>query len=211
MSKKLLPLAFSLAGVVLATSACAPAKPDASAASATSASAAATGSSPAAPATSGWELKRQSSAERIAAAGLAVLTAEGAAEHFHAHLDVFVDGSAIAVPADIGFSFGATGKPNGISALHTHDQSGSIHIEAPVVGDTYTLGQLLTQWGVLDGTDKSAGTAHSGVDGWVVAVNGTKQAGSIKDVVLKAHDEVVLAYGAAPDPLPTAFEFPGGL
>ena len=90
-------------------------------------------------------------AERIKEAGLPVLNMEGAAEHFHAHLDVFVDGKPVAVPADIGFSFSSTGQPNGISALHTHDESGIVHFEAPVAGDTYTLGQLLTEWGVLDG------------------------------------------------------------
>jgi hypothetical protein len=62
------------------------------------------------------------------------------------------------VPADIGFEFNAGGKPAGISALHTHDESGIIHVKAPV-GDTYTMGQLLTEWGVLDGTGPTTGTA----------------------------------------------------
>ena len=79
----------------------------------------------------GWELNKQGGAARIKAAGLDVLNSEGAAEHFHAHLDIFVKGKAMIVPADIGFEFTAAGKPTGISALHTHDESGIIHVRHP--------------------------------------------------------------------------------
>jgi len=199
----------ALAGIVLTASACAPSS-TAPTAGATSASASAP--TPAATSTSvGWGLTPKGAADRIKAAGLQVLTAEGAAEHFHAHLDVFTEGKPVTVPADIGFSFNTAGQPNGISALHSHDETGVIHIEAPTAGATYTLGQFLTEWGVLDGTDKTAGTPHSGIDGWNVAVNGTKQDGKITDVVLKAHDEIVLFHGAAPNPLPASFTFTGGL
>jgi len=205
--KKHLTLALSLAGMALSLSACAAATPPPGA-SATEAPAT---PAPTVSATTGWKLNPQRGAERIKAAGLEVLNTEGAAEHFHAHLDVFVDGKAVAVPADIGFSFDADNKPDGISALHTHDESGIVHIEAPVAGDNYTLGQLLTEWGVLDGTDKTPGSEHSGTDGWTVTVNGKKQAGRINDVVLKAHNEVVLSYGTSPAPVPSTFQFPEGL
>jgi hypothetical protein len=150
-------------------------------------------------------------ADRIEAAGLEVLRAEGHVEHFHAHLDVFTDGKPVTVPADIGFEHNAAGQPTGISALHSHDASGIIHIEAPTAGATYTLGQFLAEWGVLDGTDKSPGSAHSSVDGWTAAVNGTVQDGKITDVVLKSHDEIVLFHGTAPATLPASFTFPDGL
>ncbi|UUL75289.1 hypothetical protein NG819_13560 [Pseudarthrobacter sp. Fe7] len=202
--------------VVLTASACAPASTTPPAA--TPASSAPVSPNPVpstspatASAATGWELSPKGAADRIKAAGLQVLTAEGAAEHFHAHLDVFMDGKPVAVPADIGFSFNSAGQPNGISALHSHDQSGVIHIEAPTSGATYTLGQFLAEWGVLDGTDKTQGTAHSDADGWTVAVNGTRQDGRITDVVLKAHDEIVLFHGTPPDPIPASFTFTGGL
>jgi hypothetical protein len=200
--KNRLALAAALAGIILSASACAPASVEPAPGSAES-------ESPNAP--GGWEMNPVGGAERIKAAGLEVLKAEGHAEHFHAHLDVFTDGKAMTVPADIGFEHNAAGQPTGISALHSHDESGIIHIEAPTAGDTYTLGQFFTEWGVLDGTDKNPGTAHSGTDGWTVVVNGAKQAGKITDVVLKAHDEIVLFHGTAPDPLPASFTFPDGL
>jgi hypothetical protein len=205
---KSLPLALSLAGIALAASACSPGVVSPGPGTAVSASTAA----PSSPAKStGWELSAKGGADRIKAAGLRVLKAEGAAEHFHTHLDVFVNGQPVSVPAEIGFELDASTRPTGISALHSHDRSGVIHVEAPTAGDTYTLGQVLTEWGVLDGTDTTPGTAHSTAQGWSVAVNGIKQDALIPDVVLKAHDEIVLWYGTAPDPLPATFAFPEGL
>lgn len=148
--------------------------------------------------------------ERIQAAGLSVLNMEGTAEHYHAHLDVFVNGKAVPVPAGIGFSIGSDGKPNGISALHTHDDTGVVHIEAATAGQRYTLGQVFTEWGVLDGSSPTPGSAHSTTDGWTVYVNGAKQSGKITDIQLKAHDELVLSYGTAPGKIPSSFDFPAG-
>lgn len=200
--KNRLTLAAALAGIVLTAAACAPAAVEPAPGSAESE----------APNTAtGWEMNPAGGAGRIKAAGLSVLQAEGHAEHFHAHLDVFTDGKAMVVPADIGFEHNAAGTATGISALHSHDESGIIHIEAPTAGATYTLGQFLTEWGVLDGTDNTPGTAHSSTDGWSVAVNGTRQDGKITDLVLKTHDEIVLFHGTAPSPLPASFTFPDGL
>ena len=80
-------------------------------------------------------------------------------------------------------------KPVGISALHSHDETGIVHIEAPTRCATYTLGQFLTEWGVLNGTDKTPGSAQSSPDGWTVTVNGKKHDGAISTVVLRPHEE----------------------
>src|SRR5438128_7111165 len=57
--------------------------------------------------------------ERMAAAGLPRLNAEALAFHVHAHLDVFVDGTAAPVAAGIGIDVVA----RRISTLHTHDRT----------------------------------------------------------------------------------------
>jgi len=203
---KRLAIALTVSALVAGTTACgapaqtapSPAPPAAAPASATPAGAA------------GWALDPAAGGARIKAAGLDILNAEGTADHYHAHLDVFVDGKPVTVPAEIGFSFSAGGQPNGISALHTHDTTGIVHIEAPTAGLKYTLGQVLREWGVLEGTD-SAGAPHGGTGGWSAYVNGAKQDGPVTDVVLKAHDEVVLSFGTAPSPLPGTYTFPAGL
>ncbi|GAC1382403.1 MAG: hypothetical protein NVSMB43_23370 [Pseudarthrobacter sp.] len=208
MLNKRLAIALTVSALIAGATACgapaqtAPSQPAASPAT-VPASAAPAGAG-------GWALDPAGGAARIKAAGLDILNAEGNAEHYHAHLDVFVDGKPITVPAEIGFSFSGGGQPNGISALHTHDTTGIIHIEAPTPGLTYTLGQVLREWGVLDGTDAS-GAPHGGTEGWTAYVNGAKQDGAVTDVVLKAHDEVVLSFGAAPSPLPRTYAFPAGL
>jgi hypothetical protein len=81
-------------------------------------------------------------AAAVRAAGLPLLTMEGTDLHFHAHLDVIVNGQAVAVPAGIGIE-GTTG----VSSMHTHDLGGVIHIESPTQG-TFTLGQFFAEWQV---------------------------------------------------------------
>src|SRR6478736_3767915 len=133
---------------------------------------------------------------RITQAGLTVLTAEGNVDHYHAHLDVLKEGKPIAVPANIG-----------ITALHTHDTTGVVHIESPTAGQAFTLGQLLTEWGVLGGTG-APGTGGGSLDGWTVYVNGRKFDAGIRDLPFKAHDEIVLSYGTAPTTIQASYDFP---
>ncbi len=206
MLNKRLAVALTVSGILMGASACAaPAQSANSPASAASPEASSAGSADA-----GWDLNPAGAGQRIRAAGLDILKAEGAAEHYHAHLDVLVNGKPVAVPGGIGFSFGNDGQPNGISALHTHDTSGIIHIEAPTAGRKYTLGQVLGEWGVLDGKD-ATGTPHGGTGGWTAYINGSKQSGPVSDVVLTSHDEVVLSFGTAPSRIPGSYTFPQGL
>ena len=60
--------------------------------------------------------------------------------HIHAHLSIFVNGQLMYIPPQIGI---ITGKC--IYWLHTHDESGIIHIESPIKRD-FTLGQFFDLW-----------------------------------------------------------------
>src|SRR5215216_2363057 len=56
--------------------------------------------------------------------------------HIHAHLDIFISGKEFAIPSDIGII------PNKcIYWLHTHDDTGVIHIESPE-DRNFTLGEF---------------------------------------------------------------------
>ena len=79
----------------------------------------------------------------VAGAGLD-LGPMGMAEHYHPHLRIHIDGTEVPVPANIGVD-PATGA---MSAVHTHDDSGTIHVEAANTGEVFTLGQLFTEWSV---------------------------------------------------------------
>ena len=55
--------------------------------------------------------------------------------HIHVHLDIFINGQNSTVPALIGITNSC------FYWLHTHDDTGIIHIESPV-NKTFTLGQF---------------------------------------------------------------------
>ena len=78
--------------------------------------------------------------------------------HIHPHLALVIDGKTAVVPAQIGIdsslwkfhSFDSNGM-TGMAPLHTHDTSGTIHVESYKAHD-YTLGEFLAIWGrQLDG------------------------------------------------------------
>lgn len=185
-------LAGALAALILSTAACSGAGNDAK--------------SP-----TGFELNTVGSAERIEKAGLEILPAEGDAEHFHAHLDIFWNGKTVPVPADIGISIGPDGQAQGISALHTHDDSGIIHVEAPTVGQVLTLGQLFTQWGIMGGRDSEAGSGQGTLDDWKAYVNGASYEGILADMKINPNDQISLVFGEEPESVPSSYTFPEGL
>ena len=81
--------------------------------------------------------------ELVAQAGLD-LGPMGTAEHYHPQLRIIVKDKNVPIPANIGVD-PATGA---MSALHTHEPDGTLHIEADRKGEVFTLGQFFTEWGV---------------------------------------------------------------
>jgi hypothetical protein len=65
-------------------------------------------------------------------------------EHIHARLAIVHQGTKVLVPANIGF-VNAGSALLCIYWLHTHDDSGTIHIEAP--GGNFTLADFFAVWG----------------------------------------------------------------
>ncbi|MEY9964061.1 hypothetical protein ABIA33_002095 [Streptacidiphilus sp. MAP12-16] len=146
----------------------------------------------------------------VKAAGLPMLAAEGTAEHIHAHLDVYVDGKQVTVPALVGIDESA----NQLSPLHTHDTTGVVHIESPTV-KSYSLGQFMKEWQVtLSGTQ--LGDAKTDATHTLTAyVDGKKVTGDPASIVLGAHDEIALVYGTASEnatvSVPTSYAWTNGL
>jgi len=114
--------------------------------------------------------------------------------HIHALLHVFVKGSPVAAPANIGITSGVE------SPLHTHDTSGVIHIEA---GEphTFTLADFFAVWGVKLSATQLGGLTNHGSDTVQVYVNG-QQATDGPATALEAKANIVVAYGA-PGSFPT--------
>jgi hypothetical protein len=146
--------------------------------------------------------------QRLEAAGLQVLTAEGQVQHTHQHLDLFVDGERAAVPAGIGIDTTA----GIIAPVHTHDATGIIHVESPVVR-AFTLGEVFDVWGVKFDAHCLGDTCDGNGRVLLVFVNGRPVTGDPRALVLESHLEIVVAIGTTaqlPSPMPSSYEFPAG-
>jgi hypothetical protein len=142
---------------------------------------------------------------RLRAIGLDPLTAEGQAVHIHQHLDVFVEGARATIPAQVGI--GAAGSF--ISDLHTHDNTGIMHVESPTVR-SFSLGQFFAVWGVRLDARCIGGLCASGAKSLRAWVNGKPVAADPTRIVLAEHQEIVLAFGTAaqvPKTIPATYDF----
>ncbi len=148
-----------------------------------------------------WGANGATLADRLPALGLSQLTGEQLAFHIHQHLDLYVNGRHVGVPAHIGFA--ANGSF--LTEIHTHDPTGIIHVESARHLD-YVLGQFFGEWGVRL-TASCVGRYCGQLSWWV---NGRKQVGNPAELVLKPHQEIVIAAGAAPKKIPSSYDFPPG-
>ena len=147
----------------------------------------------------------------IAAAGLSVLSSEQLAVHYHAHLDIVVNGAKVTVPAGIGFVV-SHGRATGITVLHTHDTTGVIHIES-ALRQPYTLGQVFTEWGVALSPTQLGGLHADSTHVLAAYVNGHRFNGDPTTLELKRHLEIALWYGPTSQSphVPKSYHFSAGL
>ena len=149
-----------------------------------------------------WPPEYEFLADRLLPLGLTTLPQEAVATHYHSHLDIFVNGRRVVVPAAIGINQGA----GYITELHTHDTRGVIHIESPKENDHFSLGQFLAEWGVfLNG--RCIGAYCDGLK-WYL--NGKLQTGNPQSYTLQSHDEIAIVVGKPPAKIPSSFKFLGG-
>jgi hypothetical protein len=144
----------------------------------------------------------------IKAAGLPLMTESvKLAQHIHVHLDVLVDGKPVEVPGDIGIDH----QNHGLSPLHTHDDSGLLHIESATLKDFY-LGQLFNEWQVSL-SRHNIGGLRTGINHVLeVHVNGKLYQGDPRALKLGAHDEIAVVYGKVGSrvDIPDRYQFPLG-
>jgi hypothetical protein len=156
-------------------------------------------------------------------AGLTPETHEFVFLHVHAHLDVFVNGEPVVVPAGIGIDIdnpsvrrykakdGSTGyggisppcaQPC-ISPLHTHFTDGVLHTEAKK--DQFnTLGEFFTEWNVrLD--SMCVGGYCKPAAPITIYVDGDPSAGNPRAIKLEDKREIAIVIGTPPDAIPSKF------
>jgi hypothetical protein len=155
-----------------------------------------------------WPANTDQLAARLGAMGLQKLPSEGTVLHIHQHLDIYVNGQKVTVPAFIGIAK----DQSFISDLHTHDASGVMHVESPVQA-TFYLGQFFDVWGVKFTANQIGGYQTSSDKQLTVYVNGTKYQGDPRAIKLAAHQEIVVVYGSpsdTPATIPSNYAFPSG-
>jgi hypothetical protein len=147
--------------------------------------------------------------QRLKAIGLHALPQEGLVMHIHEHLDIVVNGRVLhGLPAYIGINLQA----QFIAELHTHDTSGIIHVESPTVR-TFTLGNFFDVWGLRFSSRCLGSYCAKGAKVIWAFVNGKRILTDPRKIVLRSHQEIVVAYGtfaSIPKPIPTTYPFPQG-
>jgi hypothetical protein len=151
---------------------------------------------------------------RIGYAGLTPLLGT-VIRHDHVHLDLIVNGRKLTIPGGVGMAepvdrgpcpaapvqsgdcathhsfFGQVTN----SPLHTHSESGLIHIESDRQ-HTYTLGEFFDEWGVRFDSDCLGGYCSGGGSELRVFVNGRRQSGDPRGIVLTNHQEIAVIFGS---------------
>jgi hypothetical protein len=161
--------------------------------------------------------------ERTVEAGLDPERKEFLIHHVHAHLDVFVDGEPIAVPAGIGiniddpevqrfkdpdgsFDYGGIKlcRKSCISPLHTHDGTGILHTESKTPKPN-TLGQFFTEWGVR--LSESCVGKYCDPKPVAFYVNGKPHAEDPRAIELTDGKEIAIVIGTPPATIPKTADF----
>ncbi len=158
-------------------------------------------------------------------AGLVPERKETLVYHVHAHLDVFVNGELVQIPAGIGIDTANPGVQSGeafggpayggirecdepcISPLHTHDVTGVLHTES-LSQVPNRLGQFFVQWGVrLD--EQCVGGYCEPEAPIAVYVDGEPYEGNPADISLTDRKEIAVVIGTPPAVIPPNFDFAG--
>lgn len=143
-----------------------------------------------------WEPEYRFLVDRLAAVGVPPVGDESF--HIHALVSVYIDGRKVPVPANIGIGITARGPVE--SPLHTHDDSGVIHVEADDEFP-FTLGHLFDVWGVKLTPRQIGAYVGQGDRRLRVYVDGRPVRDPVRHVLADGQN-IVVAYGA-PQSFPT--------
>ena len=125
--------------------------------------------------------------------------------HGHAHLSIILNGTALAIPPNIGIIGNSTNQAACDYPLHTHDLSGRLHMHA-LTPTVFTLGQFFTLWGQTLSRTNIAGITSLPVVAYITD-NNTASTTSVYDgdlaaIQLLPHRQVTIQIGSAITAIP---------
>ena len=127
---------------------------------------------------------------------------EGSMFHIHAKLAIFINGQNYTLPALIGIT------DNCFYWMHTHDETGIIHIEAPFQ-KTFTLGEFFDIWKQKLSNNQVLNYTADSNHPLNVYINGTKvpNGTDFRNIDIHAHDVIAIVYGKPPNIIPAKADF----
>ncbi len=153
-----------------------------------------------------WSNNTDQLPARLAALDLPELSDTAGALHHHIELYIYVDGNPVVVPANIGLSNQAA------SPLHTHDDTGLVHVESADPNFQPVLGQFLDVWGPYFTSTCLGDQCNEGNKQLRVFLNGQQYVGDPTLMPLTDLTAVVITFGTEaqlPDPMPSSFPTAG--
>ena len=125
--------------------------------------------------------------------------------HIHVHLTIWLNGTQVPVPAQVGIA----SDTSCFYWLHTHDTTGVVHIEAPTAS-LLNLQQFLDIWGKEFSTLGYQDQLGSST-GWTVWVDGKQISGGFSKVAFQPHMVITIAYNSPNVKPDTVYNFAAGL
>jgi hypothetical protein len=151
-----------------------------------------------------WPANADQAAERADILGIPGHS-QPLAMHEHANLQIFVHGEKATIPVNVGIDE----ADGAIESLHTHDDSGTVHIESETARQ-FTLGEFFGVWGVRLTPSCIGGYCNGDGNRLRVYVDGEEVSGDPRDVPLDDQTVIVVTFGTPqeqPEPIPSTFDF----
>lgn len=132
--------------------------------------------------------KERSELESMSSRDVALRSTTDMATEYHIHpeISIFVNGQEVLIPNNLGV------KATGMTAIHTHDEKGIIHVEAPIKKD-FTLGDFFAVWNKDFSSTKLLDNAVNENTEIVVTVNG-QRVDTYENTMLRDKDKIVISY-----------------
>jgi len=106
--------------------------------------------------------------------------------HIHPQVAILINGERQTIPSNVGITSTC------MNPLHTHDATGTIHVESPVKLD-FTLADFFAVWGKTFNQDQILDSKADDTHEITMTVNG-KPSTEFENLVLKDDDLIVITY-----------------
>ena len=107
--------------------------------------------------------------------------------HIHSELTILINGEKQTIPAEIGITDGC------MNSVHTHDTTGTIHIESPVKKD-FTIGDFFAVWKKEFNQDQILDYKSDATHAVTITVNGVS-VDTYENTIMKDDEKIVVSYG----------------